>query len=244
MGHEGIGDQFHQLTKYKRGSMARHTLDWSNQPSARKTYPNTKRIALPPPQLEGGPPLWEIVRKRRSIRSFQRNGLTLEHVSQLLWATQGITLLVQGIMFRSTPSAGALYPVETYLIANSVERLDAGLYHYDPFDAVLEQLKEENLGAQAARSALSQGMLEEAPVVFVWTAVIERSKWKYMERAYRYIYMDAGHIAQNLYIAAAGLGLGCCSVGAFFDEEINQILEIDGEEETAIYLAAVGHSRR
>jgi SagB-type dehydrogenase family enzyme len=86
-------------------------------------------------------------------------------------------------------------------------------------------------------------MLEEAACVFIWTAIIERSKWKYRERAYRYIYLDAGHIGQNLYLAATGLGLGCCTVGAFFDEEVDQLIGVDGKNEISIYLGAIGRPR-
>lgn len=242
--YEGIGKKYQQLTKYVRGAMRRHSLDWKNRPSPRKEYPKPILVVkLPPPSTTGGPPLWDAVRERRSKRSYTNESLPLQHLAQLLWATQGITLRVRDFAFRSAPSAGALYPVETYLFANRVEQLEPGLYHYDPFESILQFLQRGNCGSPLARSALDQHMLEEAAVVFAWTAIIERSAWKYVERAYRYIYMDAGHIAQNLYLAAAGLGLGCCAVGAFFDEEVNELLEVDGIEETAIYLAAVGKTR-
>ena len=84
-------------------------------------------------------------------------------------------------------------------------------------------------------------MAAEAAVVFVWTAVVERAKWKYRERGYRYLYLDAGHIGQNLYLAANSLGLGCCTIGAFYDDEVNRLIEVDGQRETAVYLGAVGH---
>jgi SagB-type dehydrogenase family enzyme len=114
------------------------------------------------------------------------------------------------------------------------------MYHYHVRKAELALLKEGNVGPELADAGLGQEMLEEAAAVFVWTAVIERSKWKYRERAYRYIYMDAGHIGQNLYLAATALGLGCCTVGAFFDEEVDGLIGIDGKEEISVYLGAVG----
>jgi SagB-type dehydrogenase family enzyme len=89
-------------------------------------------------------------------------------------------------------------------------------------------------------AALGQTMVRECAAVFIWTAVVARSKWKYRERAYRYIYLDAGHIGQNLYLAAVALGLGCCTIGAFFDDEVNEVLNIDGTEETAVYMGIVG----
>jgi SagB-type dehydrogenase family enzyme len=101
-------------------------------------------------------------------------------------------------------------------------------------------LEEGDLGSRAAAAALDQPMAEQAAVVFIWTAVVERAKWKYLERAYRYIYMDAGHIGQNLYLAATALGLGCCAIGALYDEEVNRLVGADGVNETAVYMACVG----
>jgi SagB-type dehydrogenase family enzyme len=242
--YEGIGNHFQQLTKYVRGSMRRHRLDWNRQPSQRKPYPeHLKKVALPQAATTGGPPLWDVIRERRSLRSYTRESLSPSHLSQLLWATQGTTLRVREFNFRSAPSAGALYPVETYVIANRVEGLTPGLYHFDAPDAFLQLVKEGAYGRPLAACALDQRMLEEAPAVFAWTALVERSAWKYVERAYRYIYLDAGHIAQNLYLGVTGLGLGCCSVGAFFDDEVNELLGVDGEKETVIYMAAVGKPR-
>jgi SagB-type dehydrogenase family enzyme len=241
MEYEGIGDRYQRLTTYVRGSMPRHSLEWSAQPSPQKAYENPlKTIVLPAPATSEGPTLWAAIRARRSIRSYKREPMTLKEVSQLLWATQGTTEKIGGYRLRSAPSAGALYPIETYLVVNRVEGLEPGLYHYDPLDAVLQLLAEGERGAQAAAAALDQPMAEDAAVVFVWTAIIERGKWKYRERAYRYISLDAGHIGQNLYLAAAALGLGCCTVGAFYDEEVNRLVDVDGTDETAVYLACVG----
>jgi SagB-type dehydrogenase family enzyme len=110
-------------------------------------------------------------------------------------------------------------------------------------EAQLIFLKEGDFGPNLQDAGLGQGMLEEAACVFIWTAIVERSKWKYRERAYRYIYMDAGHIGQNLYLAATALNLGCCTVGAFFDEEVDRLIGVDGKEEISIYLGAVGRPR-
>jgi len=241
MEHEGIGDQYQRLTKYVRGSMPRHGLEWSAQPSPRKAYEKSvETIVLPAPAPVEPDTLWAAIRARRSIRSYRREPLTLKEVSQLLWATQGTTERVGAYRLRSAPSAGALYPIETYLVVSRVDGLEPGLYHYDPFDAVLQLLEKGERGAQAAAAALDQPIAGDAAAVFVWTAVIERSKWKYRERAYRYIYLDAGHIGQNLYLAATALGLGCCTIGAFYDEEVNRLVAVDGDRETAVYMGCVG----
>jgi SagB-type dehydrogenase family enzyme len=166
--------------------------------------------------------------------------MSMEELSQLLWATQGTTLEASGYKFRAAPSAGALYPVETYLVVNRVQELEAGVYHYDAVEGNLQLLENGNHGSRVAAAALDQPMAELAAVVFIWTAIVERAKWKYLERAYRYIYLDAGHIGQNLYLAATALGLGCCAIGALYDEEVNELVGADGVDETAIYMCTVG----
>ena len=164
-------------------------------------------------------------------------------MSFLLWASTGVQRSEHGYDFRTAPSAGALYPIETYIIINKGEGLEKGLYHYNIQSHALERLKVGDFGEEAAHAALEQEVCMEAPVVFIWTAIFERSKWKYRQRAYRYIYLDAGHIAQNLALSATSIGLGSCQIGAFFDEEINKIVGVEGIEESAIYLSAVGHPR-
>jgi len=238
---EGIGDLYHHETRYRRAAMPQGGLNWAHQPLPYKEflYP-LKRFSLKPPDREKGEPLWQTIARRRSFRDFSRLPLTLSELSQLIWATQGITLEEWGFDFRACPSAGALYPIETYVVVNHVEEIPAGLFHYDVKNGELLFLKEGNLGADLSHAALDQGMLETAACVFVWTAIAERAKWKYRERAYRYIYVDAGHIAQNLYLAATALNLGCCTVGAFFDDEIDRLIGIDGKKEISIYLGAVG----
>jgi SagB-type dehydrogenase family enzyme len=141
---------------------------------------------------------------------------------------------------RSVPSAGALYPVETYLSVQMVEAIEAGIYHYSVREHELELLRTGDFQAAVSEAALDQGFLAEAAVVFAWTAVFARSKWKYKERAYRYVYLDAGHIAQNVALAAVALGLGSCQIAALYDDEVNVILGVDGKEESIIYMTALG----
>ena len=241
---EGIGDLYHQDTRYRREAMPRGGLNWSRQPSPYKEFPYAlKQIPIRLPDPKGGKPLWEVIAQRRSIREFSRQSISFDELSQLIWATQGITSKAWGFDFRATPSAGALYPIETYIAANRVEEISPGLYHYSVKESQITLLKEGNFGPDLQDAGLGQEMLAEAACVFVWTAIVERSKWKYRERAYRYIYMDAGHIGQNVYLAATALGLGCCTVGAFFDEEVDRLIGVDGIEEISVYLGAVGRAR-
>ena len=241
-GGERIGDLYHQETKYRRESMPRGGLDWTHQPPPYKEFAHAlKRFPIRPLDQKGGKSLWEAVAQRRSIRDFSDESVTFGELSQLIWATQGITLKARGFDFRASPSAGALYPIETYLVANRVEEIPSGLYHYDVRETRFILLREGHFGPELSQAGLGQGILEEAACVFVWTAIVGRSKWKYRERAYRYIYMDVGHIGQTLYLAATALDLGCCTVGAFFDEEVDRVIGADGKNEISVYLGAVGH---
>jgi SagB-type dehydrogenase family enzyme len=239
MSHDA-GDRFQQETKYHRHTMPAGRLDPTKQPEARKTYASAKKIALPDPlPLEVF--FQETVQRRKSVRDFSDRPVTIEELSYLLWASTGISRVEHGYEFRTSPSAGALYPIETYVVANNVGSLPNGLYHYAVKEHALEELKSGYLGEETARAALEQDFCREAAAVFIWTAVFDRSKWKYGERAYRYAYLDAGHIAAHLSLAAVGLNLGSCQVGALFDDEINRILGIDGREESVLYMSAVGH---
>ena len=159
----------------------------------------------------------------------------------LLWACQGITAMAGSFYFRTAPSAGALYPVETYLSVQNVETVDNGLYHFQPAEFCLEKLEMGKCGDKVAEAALGQSFLARAGAVFIWSAVLRRNFSKYGHRGMRYIMMDAGHICQNLLLAAEALGLGACPVAAFYDDEMNGLLELDGEQESVIYLAAVGN---
>ena len=185
----------------------------------------------------------EIAARRRSVREYSSRPLRLEEISLLLWASTGIQRMEAGHAFRTVPSAGALYPIETYVIAHRVGGVEGGVYHYGVRDHLLEEVAGGDFRGDLSRAALFQEFCSEAGAVFVWTAIFPRAKWKYGQRAYRYVYLDAGHIAQSLALAAVGLGLGSCQVAAFFDDEMNALLGVDGTEESVIYLSTVGHPR-
>ncbi len=241
-GKAGIGERFQQETKYDPDEMGGHALDWRRQPEPYKNYEAPLAIiSLPEPELTGDPHLWRLLQSRRSRREFDAGrSLAAERLSALLWATQGVTARYGDVLFRTAPSAGGLYPIETYLLVRAVEGIEPGIYHFRPSTFDLEFLKRGDLARDVAEAALGQRMVMTAQVTFIWTAIVERSRWKYRGRAYRYIYLDAGHIGENLYLAAGALGLGVCSIGAFFDDKANGIIGVDGREETVIYLAAVG----
>ena len=239
---EKIGERFQQETKYDPDAMEGHALDWSRQPKPFKDYKAPLAvIPLPEPDLTGDPHLWQLLSSRRSRREYDAGrSLPTEKLSALLWATQGVTARYGEVLFRTAPSAGGLYPVETYLLVRAVEGLEPGIYHFRPHAFDLEFLKKGGLSRDVAEAALGQQMVMAAQATFIWTALVERSRWKYRQRAYRYLYLDAGHIGENLYLAAGALGLGCCAIGAFFDDKVNAVIGVDGAEETTIYLATIG----
>jgi len=238
---KGIGDRYQDETKYLRDGMKVYSSDVFERSEQYKHYPDaTKVLPLPTVRPEGKADFWDTLINRRSQRDFTKEPLVLDELALLIFATQGITEKWGDTMFRAAPSAGALYPIETYVHANRVDGLDCGLYHLNIARQALELIRPGDCGPSLAIASLGQDMVSDSAAVFIWTAIAGRSKWKYHERAYRYIYLDAGHIGQNLYLAATALGLGCCTIGAFFDAEINEIIGIDGQNETAVYLGVVG----
>ena len=220
-------------------SQAMGTLsNWGQRPEQYKTYPGAKRIALPDPHPYRGLSLEEAIEARRSRRAYSSQPLSLAELSRLLFAAQGITQR-QGEL-RAAPSAGALYPIELYAVAHNVAGLEPGIYHYAVPAHELELMRPGDQRAAVTRAGLGQGHLGQAAVCFVLSAVFQRARWKYRERTYRYALLEAGHIGQNLYLAATSMGLGACAVGAFLDDDLNNLLGLDGEEEAALLVITGG----
>lgn len=238
---EGSEDKFQKETTYVRGRLSGGALGRVSRPGLYKEYSDSKKIRLPAPEPVESMLLDEVLKKRRSVRRFSQKPITKGQLSYLLWASSGIQRRERGYEFRTAPSAGALYPIETYIVVNRVEDLARGVYHYSVKSHLLEELKLGDFGEAVALAALEQRICSESAVVFIWTAIFARSKWKYKQRAYRYIYLDAGHIGQNLALSATSLGLGSCQVGAFYDGEMNKIVDVDGVEESVIYMSVVGY---
>ena len=237
---QGIGDDFQQATKYIRDKMTVGGRDVSSKPSLYKEYRGKTTITLPSMESMETSSVDQALRHRKSIRSYSTRPITKQQLAYLLWASTGIQGRGQGFDFRTAPSAGALYPIETYLAVNNVEGVPQGLYHYSIKLHTLEELQSGDVSQAITVAAMGQRMCLQAAVVFIWTAVFQRTKWRYHDRAYRYIYLDAGHIAQNLALAATSLGLGSCQVGALFDDEVNDIIGVDGTDESTIYMTVAG----
>ena len=241
---ENYGDNFQQKSKYQRNNLPQHYLDWEHKPNEYKTYPEAiKSIKLPDPQFDNEINFWEVIRNRRSIRNFKSESLSLMDLSLLLFGMMGITRNFPQFAFRTTPSAGGLFPIETYAVINNILNIDQGVYHYNVQNHALECFKVGDYRKETMSGCLDQIMVYNSAITFIWTAIIERSRWKYLQRCYRYIYMDAGHIGQNFYLTAEALDLGACTIGAIYDDELNKLLEIDGIKETAIYVGITGKKR-
>ncbi|MBK5093212.1 MAG: SagB/ThcOx family dehydrogenase [Actinobacteria bacterium] len=190
------------------------------------------KTSLPAPLATGGMPLNEALKRRRSQRGFSDKGLTLEQISQLLWAAQGLTEPSKG--FRTAPSAGALYPLEIYILEKGT------LYHYLPASHSIEVTSRDVDAGRLADAAVGQQFVGEAPAVFVIGAVFERTRAKYGEEGDRYVHMEAGHAAQNLLLEAVSLGLGAVPVGSFYEKTTGEVLSLPAEV-SPLYLIPVGY---
>ena len=196
-------------------------------------------LELPEPRFDGDVSLEASVLERRSVREFSNRPLSLADIGQLLWAAQGETSRDGR---RAAPSAGALYPLELYLVAGDVESLPAGLYRYSPRGHRLQHAGDGDLRKALSRAALGQSWVRRAPAVLVIAAVYERSAKKYGQRARRYSHIETGHVAQNVYLQAVALGLGTVIVGAFEDTEVRQLLSLP-DDHAPLALMPVGHPR-
>jgi SagB-type dehydrogenase family enzyme len=233
-----VGALYHEWSKPSGSGALGAMLDWGGRPARSKIYAGAERVALPDPHGDQGLSLAEAIEARRSIRSYAAGPLSLEELSRLLHAAQGITDERRG--FRAAPSAGALYPIELYAVVHDVAGLKLGIYHYAVEEHGLELVQAGDFRSAVTRAGLGQSFLGQAGACFVLSAIFQRTRWRYRERTYRYVMLEAGHVGQNLYLAATGMGLGACAVGAFFDAEFNDLLGLDGTEEAVLYVLSVG----
>jgi len=191
-------------------------------------------INLPRPNQDGSMSLEKAIAVRRSRRNFSPKSLTLEQIGQLAWAAQGQDVSSK---YRTTPSAGATYPLELFMVT------DDGFFHYLPSKHALEKLTDEDLRAELAKAAWGQGFVEDAPVTLVFVAEFSRTTNRYGNRGVRYVYMEAGHAAQNVHLQAESLGLGSVAVGAFDDSSVSKVLTLP-ENLEPVYMETVGYCRK
>jgi SagB-type dehydrogenase family enzyme len=237
-----VGVVYHEWSKPGVVDALGSVANWGQFPELYKWYPDAPRIALSAPDLDAGAPTARAIAERRSTREYSPSPMTPAELGQVLFLTTGITREPGGQARRSAPSSGALYPIETYAVVHNVDGIEPGVYHYAVRDHELEQVRLGDFRAHTVEQAIGQDFLGECGAVLFLTNILQRMRPKYQDRSYRYGLLEAGHIGENAYLAAASLGLGACGVGAFMDDEINAMLGVDGIEEAAVYMLAIGHT--
>jgi len=239
-----IGKEFMEMTKYKNLGV----------------YPQKQGVPMPPIELPvdssqelidlpSGKDLQienfdfvNLVEKRKSLRKYADEPITLEELAYLLWGTQGVkTVTDRPVSFRTVPSAGSRHPFETYMLVNQVSGLEPGLYRYLSLSHQLARMNGfDGIREDLTSACLKQKHVYNAAVTFSWVAIPERTTWRYGNRGFRYIHLDAGHVCQNLYLLAESIDCGVCAIAAFDDDMANNALHLDGENQFVIYLASLG----
>ncbi|MBN1564012.1 MAG: SagB/ThcOx family dehydrogenase [Anaerolineae bacterium] len=241
---DSTGHHFMQATKYDYLEPSPQSQNHPQPPLELPVPDDAPRIDLPAPDtLELAPVnLREVITDRTTIRNYTGKLMSQAELSHLLWCTQGVKETRDTYAtLRTVPSAGARHAFETYLLINDVEGLEPGLYRYVALEHKLIAFElGEDLAERVTAACLHQEMVARSAVTFIWGAVVERMTWRYVERGYRYLHLDAGHVCQNLYLAAQVIDCGVCAIGAFNDDAINELLKMDGETQFVIYIATVG----
>jgi SagB-type dehydrogenase family enzyme len=231
-----VGLFYHRASSLGLPSLLKGLITWGSRPTPYKHIAGAT-VALPTaaplPDISVG----RAMAQRRSLRSYGNRKLTAQ---ELAWVVHAATALTSSGGYRTAPSAGALYPIETYVAVKEVDGIAPGVYHVAVRAQALELVRSGSVAGDLMLAGLGQEFLRNAPVVLVLTGLFQRTRWKYHERHYRYVCWEGGHIAQNIYLAAEAAGLGACMVGAFFDRTLNDLLRIDARHEAALGLVAVG----
>jgi len=239
----GIGLEFMEKTRYRY-------LGPSDQQQGRPQPPleavlgDGSRTPLPTPADLPTPAvgLREAIEVRRSLREYADRPLGIDQLALLLWSTQGVReVLKDRATFRTVPSAGARHPFETVVLANRVDELELGLYQYTALDhALISLASPTDLTGRIEAACHGQQIVGASAATFIWIADAVRTTWRYGERGFRYVHLDAGHVCQNLYLAAEAIGAGACAIGAFDDDALHEILGLDDPHRFVVYLATVG----
>ena len=239
-----IGKEFVRMTKFK-----------NLEPSAQSQGVPLPALELPLPEGAQVLPLpdgksmdlekldfIELVENRETLRKYSAEALTQEELAYLLWGTQGVkSITKKPVTKRTVPSAGSRHPFETYLLANRVDGLEPGLYRYMAVEHQIAKFPApETIRQQLTDACLKQQHVFNSAVTFIWVADVQRTVWRYCQRGYRYMYLDAGHVCQNLYLLAESINCGVCAMAAYDDDLVNAALGLDGENQFAIYMATLG----
>lgn len=236
---QNAGDTFIEATKYPP---TKNTDAALGRPAPTRPIPSGNTRVLPDPlKNHHSMDLTTALQTRRSLRMFTGSSITEEQLSYLLWSTQGIT--GQSEMFRSSPSAGAIHPIDIYMAVQKVAGLPVGIWKYYPNGHMLVLIEEgqKPIGA-LGKACMMQPAVLRSPILFCFVATPYRTVWKYGVRGYRDIFLDAGHICENLYLAGTQEELGICAIGAFYDDDAHKALRLS-EEQIFLYAAACGHPK-
>ena len=242
---ESIGQEFMRRTCFGEISESPQELGIVPQPPLELPAPEGAELIDLPGLDQVKVPAMDVrtaIEGRRTLRKYAAASLTLDELAYLLWVSQGVKkVTTRPSTARTVPSAGARHAFETYLLINRVEGLDPGLYRYLAVENQLVHLQADaQINALITAACLGQSQVAQSAATFIWTAVVERMFWRYTERGYRYLHLDAGHVCQNLALGAEQLGCGICPIAAFQDEDLNRVLGLDGKDQFVIYLASLG----
>jgi SagB-type dehydrogenase family enzyme len=238
-----VGVVYHQWSKPGVIDALGSVANWGQQPPLYKTYPSAPQVRLPAPRFAAGLATEEAIARRRSVRAYSGQPLDAATLSRVLMLTGGIVTSEWGAPHRAAPSSGALYPIEVYPVVHTVDGVEPGVYHYGIERHVLELVAAGDVRQRVVEQSLHQEFLGQCNAVVFLTMIMQRMRFKYQDRSYRYGLLEAGHIGENLYLAATSLGLGACGVGAFMDDDINRMLGVDGVEEAVVYMLALGNPK-
>lgn len=242
---ETIGQEFMRRSSHLELSPSPQDQGIVPQPPLELPIPaGVTLIDLPDPSTYSVP-LMDVrtaIENRKTLRKYAEAPLSMQELSYLLWVSQGVKRVTsRPSTARTVPSAGARHAFETTLLVNHVDGLAAGLYRFAAIENKLYKLAvQEDIQAKITADCLNQSQVATSAVTFIWVAVVERMFWRYVERGYRYLHLDAGHVCQNLALGAEQLGCGICPIAAFDDFALNHTLDLDGKEQFVIYLATVG----
>jgi SagB-type dehydrogenase family enzyme len=239
-----IGIELFEKTKYPNLT-APAQQNGIPQPELEQAVPGgVTLIPLPEPSSISIPSMdvRQAMEQRATLRKYSQMELSLKELSYLLWVTQGVKAITERpVTLRTVPSAGSRHAFETYMLVNRVESLNPGVYRYSALKhSIYAANMEVNITEKVTTACKSQSHIRTSAVTFFWAAVLERMAWRYAERAVRYVLLDAGHVCQNLYLAAESIGCGACGIAAYDDDLTNAALGLDGVNELVVYAATVG----
>ena len=244
---KGQGQKFMEKTKYNHLDVSDQNKGLPQPPLELPKSDEGKVIDLPDPKKVKTNQITinEAINRRSSVRAYSNEPLTLNELSYILWSTQGVKEITnRPVTLRTVPSAGARHCFESYILINNVEGLTNGLYRFLAVEHKLQQLeRDKDITEKITQACFNQRFIINSAVTLILTAVKYRMMWRYTERGYRYMHLDAGHVMQNLYLCAEAINSGVCAIAAFDDDKLNNVLGLDGVEQFAIYVGAIGKKK-